>query len=148
MKNKNKIDGLIRESNNIMLMAYEKGYKDGISDGNINNGLFSEKVTKAYENGLNDAWKCAGRIYDFWFNICMRDPNKFSDLLGLDAKLGESVFEKVFSGNFAKLFIFKLRKIDNKTDWHDIPADEMTEEQLRQAVKDLRKKLQEKNNDT
>ena len=32
---------------------------------------------------------------------------------------------------------------DKENDWHDIPADEMTLEQARQAVKDLRKKLAE-----
>lgn len=33
--------------------------------------------------------------------------------------------------------------IPDKNDWHDVPSDEMTLEQARQAVKDLRKKLAE-----
>lgn len=32
---------------------------------------------------------------------------------------------------------------DEKNDWYDVPSDEMTLEQARQAVKDLRKKLAE-----
>lgn len=32
---------------------------------------------------------------------------------------------------------------DEKNDWHDVPSDEMTLEQARQAVKNLRKKLAE-----
>lgn len=43
--------------------AYNKGYKDGISDGNICNGTFRKRIKEAYENGLNDAWECARKIY-------------------------------------------------------------------------------------
>lgn len=43
--------------------AYDKGYKDGISDGNISNGTFAKRVKEAYENGLNTAWECARKIY-------------------------------------------------------------------------------------
>lgn len=32
---------------------------------------------------------------------------------------------------------------DKENDWRDVPSDEMTLEQARQAVKDLRKKLAE-----
>lgn len=42
--------------------AYDRGYKDGISDGNISNGTFSKRIKEAYENGLNDAWECAKKI--------------------------------------------------------------------------------------
>ena len=37
-----------------MLSAYDKGYKAGIADGNINTGTFEKKVNEAYNNG----YKC------------------------------------------------------------------------------------------
>lgn len=49
------ISGLIKQSNDIIQMAYDKGYKQGIADGNINDGTFAEKVKEAYQNGYKDA---------------------------------------------------------------------------------------------
>jgi hypothetical protein len=39
--------------------------------------------------------------------------------------------------------ILTRKDSDKENDWHDVPADEMTLEQARAAVKDLRKKLAE-----
>lgn len=45
--------------------VYNQGYSDGLADGNINSGLFADKVREAYNNGLVDAWDCARKIlYD------------------------------------------------------------------------------------
>ena len=41
-------------------------------------------------------------------------------------------------------FLFEPRENDDDADWHEISSDEMTEKQLREAVKYLRKKLMEK----
>lgn len=42
--------------------VYNQGYSDGLADGNINSGLFADKVREAYNNGLKDAWECARKI--------------------------------------------------------------------------------------
>ena len=42
--------------------VYQRGYKNGIADGNINDGTFAKKIEEAYKNGLNDAWGCARKI--------------------------------------------------------------------------------------
>lgn len=42
--------------------VYNQGYSDGLADGNINSGLFADKVREAYNNGLADAWECARKI--------------------------------------------------------------------------------------
>ena len=42
--------------------VYNQGYFDGLDDGNINNGLFADKVREAYNNGLEDAWECARKL--------------------------------------------------------------------------------------
>ena len=58
--------------------AYRQGYSNGIKDGNINNGTFSEKVNEAYNNGLNDAWEAARKV----------------------AKMTEREYCKIFERNF------------------------------------------------
>lgn len=45
--------------------SYELGYSDGIEDGNIHTGVLEKKLQEAYDNGLNNAWECAKKIYDF-----------------------------------------------------------------------------------
>lgn len=52
-----KYEILVRVNN-----AYEKGYNQGIADGNINGGTFAKKVNEAYNNGAKDAWECAREI--------------------------------------------------------------------------------------
>lgn len=42
--------------------VYNQGYSDGIADGNINSGLFADKVREAYNNGLDDAWECVRKM--------------------------------------------------------------------------------------
>lgn len=42
--------------------VYNQGYSDGLADGNINSGLFADKVREAYNNGLEEAWECARKI--------------------------------------------------------------------------------------
>lgn len=56
------LDGLKTQALQCIEAAYDKGYKSGLNDGNINDGTFAAKVKEAYENGLNDAWECARKI--------------------------------------------------------------------------------------
>lgn len=59
------LEGLKMQALTCIEAAYDKGYKSGLNDGNINDGTFAAKVKDAYDNGLNDAWECAKKIYDF-----------------------------------------------------------------------------------
>lgn len=43
--------------------VYNQGYSDGLADGNINSGLLADRVREAYNNGLDDAWECARKIF-------------------------------------------------------------------------------------
>lgn len=66
MKNKQKdIEPLKRRVIAELEKSYGLGYCDGIKDGNINTHTFKKKVQEAYNNGLNDAWECAKKIYGF-----------------------------------------------------------------------------------
>ena len=56
------ISGFLCNAQENIKAAYLKGYNNGLSDGNINKGTFAAKVNAAYNNGLNDAWKCAKKI--------------------------------------------------------------------------------------
>lgn len=43
--------------------VYNQGYSDGLADGNINSGHFADSIREAYNNGLEDAWECARKIF-------------------------------------------------------------------------------------
>lgn len=42
--------------------GFEDGYKNGIADGNINDGTFAKKIQEAYENGLNNVWEYVEKL--------------------------------------------------------------------------------------
>lgn len=66
MKDHRQIDGLIRQMTECLENAYNRGYKQGIADGNINDGTFAEKVNEAYNNGAKDAWECYSKnLFNF-----------------------------------------------------------------------------------
>jgi hypothetical protein len=65
MSGTHNLDGLKTQMLECIEAAYDKGYKSGLKDGNINEGTFAAKVKEAYGNGLNDAWECAKKIYEF-----------------------------------------------------------------------------------
>lgn len=56
------ISGILRNAQENIKDAYDKGYKSGLKDGNINDETFAAKIKEAYNNGLNDAWECAKDI--------------------------------------------------------------------------------------
>jgi hypothetical protein len=56
------LEGLKTQMLECIEATYDKGYKSGLKDGNINDGTFAAKVKEAYDNGLNDAWECAKKI--------------------------------------------------------------------------------------
>lgn len=86
--------------------GYQQGYKKGIAEGNVYNGMVKESYKHGFDDGnnkgMNEAWAVAKRIIRLWFDVAYQDPNRFSNILGLDAKLGESVFEKFFEKSAAE----------------------------------------------
>jgi hypothetical protein len=71
--------------------AYDRGYKSGINDGNINDGTFDAKVKEAYDNGLNDAWECAKRIYEMPCDaVCELFPDS-NDVIFADITASEAI---------------------------------------------------------
>lgn len=62
MSGTHNLDGLKTQALTCVEAAYDKGYKSGLNDGNINDGTFAAKIKEAYNNGLNDAWECAKKI--------------------------------------------------------------------------------------
>lgn len=65
MSETNKLEELKKQIRDCVVNAFNEGHKAGLKDGDINNGTFAAKVKEAYDNGLNDAWECAKKIYDF-----------------------------------------------------------------------------------
>ena len=61
MKDKAIHDAMVSIENRVR-HVYNQGYADGIADGNINSGLFADKVREAYNNGLEEAWEVARKI--------------------------------------------------------------------------------------
>lgn len=62
------LNRMIRDSNDKLVVAYDKGYKQGTKDGYEKGYEEGRKECypeeKAYEDGLNDAWECARKIVD------------------------------------------------------------------------------------
>lgn len=56
------LDEIKRQILECINSAYDRGYKNGLNDGNINDGTFAAKVKEAYNNGLNDAEKAIKRV--------------------------------------------------------------------------------------
>jgi len=61
MKNK-RIEDAMNSIETRLRHVYDQGYADGLADGNINSGLFADKVREAYNNGLEEAWEVARKI--------------------------------------------------------------------------------------
>lgn len=64
-KDYRQIEGMIKQMDECLHHAYDRGYNKGIADGNINDGTFAEKVNEAYENGLRDAWNCSAKLFGY-----------------------------------------------------------------------------------
>lgn len=69
---------------------------------------------------------------------------KFPTYEEMGKKIAEEALDGyIYKGKTLREWIDILAQTEPWVDWHDIPSDEMTIEQARQAVKDLRKKLAE-----
>lgn len=120
-------DIAVAENEDRLAQAKQEGYDNGHKD-----GVESMAGKKAYDKGLEDAWECLKKI----------------ELLPDEGGLTFDVLKNIFDGCFTLEGILKKYtvyevvakfKLYEKNDWRGIPADNMTEAQLKQSVKDLRK---------
>ena len=83
--------------------VYNQGYSDGLADGNINSGLFADKVREAYNNGLEDAWECARKL--------LYEDSLSRDIL---TELGADTFCGVIQNCSASEAIAKLKEYEEQ----------------------------------
>lgn len=122
-------DAVVEE---IKSKAYTCGYNAG-------NGNASKVYKEGYKLGCKDAWKLAADIE------CM-NAYEVKEAFGVvDENVGFLCNQFTYEDALQRFRKWR----EATTSWEDVPADDMTLEQARQAVKDLRKKLAEskKNND-
>ena len=116
--------------------VYNQGYSDGLADGNINSGLFADKVREAYNNGLEDAWECARKI--------LFDSSLPRDIL---TELGADSFCGVIHKCSASEAIAKIKKKEKRTEsmskaYADV--EEWLDRHLREGLTDNSKQTEEK----
>ena len=84
------LEGLKTQVLTCIEAAYDKGYKSGINDGNINDGTFAAKVKEAYNNGLNDAWECVGKMERLLYSDIFSDVFGNTDFYTVVTKMSAS----------------------------------------------------------
>ena len=127
MRNLN--DSLIWER---MKRCYDFGYEDGKADTPFTDT--KEAEDKAYNRGLNDAWEVIKKI------------TKDDSVGGYSIEMMQELFGQTCVYDITHNYtpeeaIAKIKEYEDKQkhdDWRDIPSDEMTLEQARRAVKELR----------
>jgi hypothetical protein len=110
------LDGLKTLASKCIEKAYDKGYKSGSKEGNINDGTFAAKVKEAYNNGLSDAEKAIKRV--------INEPSKG----GLYANEMQKIFGT--KGTFTILLSYsmpeiieKIREYDEKKSERNVSPD-------------------------
>ena len=120
--------------------GYDQGYDDGLKDGHEDGKADTpftdteEAENKAYNRGLNDAWDAARKIA-----VDITDGGYSLD--ELREIFDETLNRIIFKRNTASEAIAKIKAYEDEQeqdDWRDIPSEEMTLEQARRAVKELR----------
>ena len=116
--------------------GYEEGQKSLVKAYVIGKGETTlEDVKKAeYNRGLNDAWDAARKIAED-----ITDGGYSLD--ELREIFDETLDRIIFKRNTAAEAIAKIKEYEDEQkqdDWRDIPSEEMTLEQARRAVKELR----------
>lgn len=68
---------------------------------------------QAYEQGLNDAWKAARKVFDIWFKTCHHSPNEFNIFWELDGITGDDILDLFFKRYSVPEVIEKLREMED-----------------------------------
>lgn len=119
-------NGLGKAQTDSYVKGYEDGQKEKLANAMIHDHEVAEKT--AYEDGMNAAWEAVRKLYEM-------PIDDYSELF--DTK--SPYFD--FSAQEA---IAKIKEYEDKQkqdDWRDIPSDEMTLDQARRAVKELRSEV-------
>lgn len=135
MKDYEDVDDLYKVLSETLNNAYDRGYEKGQDDKPIM--LVDEEN---YERGLIDTLNALRKIASEY-------KRGFSYVL-IDGKHYGTLEDCLFGATIEDVKVWIKRYLDKqdteKDDWYEIPTDRMTEEQLRQAVKELRKALSER----
>ena len=131
-----KIYNIINNAEEDVIFQAHQAYKQGYEDGKAATPFTDteEAEEKAYNRGLNDAWDVTRKIIED-----VIDGGYSSDVLR--EIFGVSTVQTIFKLNTASKAIAKIKAYEDKKkqdDWRDIPSNEMTLEQARRAVKELR----------
>lgn len=109
MKDYRQIDGMIKQMDECLHHAYDRGYKKGFDDGHetgMIDGVMNIDVNEvSYVKGLNDAWECARKIDED------RDIENY--VFGEDLEHG-------FSHIKASEAIYKIQKYEVEKRCHEI----------------------------
>lgn len=115
--------------------VYDRGYQKGILAGNIHDGTISKSNVKAYEKGIADTLEAVKMLigeYRKGVSFALHDEKHYGE--ATDCLLNATIED-------VKWWIKGIKFPEKAKDWYDIPTADMTVEQLRQAVSELREKL-------
>ena len=116
--------------------VYNQGYSDGLADGNINSGLFADRIREAYNNGLEEAWECARKI--------LFDGSLSRDIL---TELGADSFSGVIHKCSASEAIEKIKEYEKRTESMSkayAEVEEWLDRHLREELTDNSNQAKEK----
>lgn len=115
--------------------VYDRGYQKGILAGNIQDGTISKVRVKGYENGIADTLEAVKMLIEEYrkgMSFVLHDEKHYGE--ATDCLLNATVED-------IKWWIKNEKHKEESKDWYDISTADMTVEQLRQAVSELREKL-------
>lgn len=115
--------------------VYDRGYQKGILAGNIQDGTISKVRVKGYENGIADTLEAVKMLIEEYrkgMSFVLHDEKHYGE--ATDCLLNATVED-------IKWCIKNEKHKEESKDWYDISTADMTVEQLRQAVSELREKL-------
>ena len=118
MSRTHNLDGLKTQALECIEAAYDKGYKNGLKDGNINDGTFAAKIKEAYDNGLNDAWECVGKMERLLFSDVFSNVFGNTDFYTVVTKMSASEamtkikeYEEIHVGDEDRSQVFHCRNV-------------------------------------
>lgn len=117
---------------NIEGRAYIRGFEDGRKNAKSDSDSIDTAYNAGYGDGAIDAWETAKSV------LLMNENEKMQWFGTHDPIIDFEVEEAMDRWNNYTESVCK-----NETSWHDIPAEEMSMDQLRSAVKDLRMMVSE-----
>lgn len=107
--------------------GYDEGYKNGIADGNINDGTFAKKTQEAYKNGLDNAWECAKKITNEYTIKQLKDMGLINNIPLINSKYEYSC--RLIVQYSASETIAKIKEYEDKHKCKECKWDEFRDAQ-------------------